>query len=249
MLVSRVSKGDCFLEAILVAVGILPDMCTDMQSDEHTGIWATESVPVINQLRQQMSSVIVSIQKAGTEAWGEQAIDILFGDIEHNKARWIKIVSQEQRYNPWQPGTWGGDIELAVEVWILQVNLYVLTRLDERQPPPERWVRTFHFDGSTTPLLYLTGNMPPLVNTLSHDVLPQIADFVTVELHHLAEKQPCFFEILGFFVRDFDVLNQRLDVVITKDELQAQGGSTTTRPSVLVLHNVNHFDVMLRWDT
>ena len=100
MLVSRVPKGDCFLAAILVATGILPGMRTDMQSDEHTSIWVTESAPVINQLRQQMASVIFSIQNASTEAWGEQAIDILFGDIEHNKARWRKIVAQEQRYNP-----------------------------------------------------------------------------------------------------------------------------------------------------
>jgi hypothetical protein len=131
---------------------------------------------------------------------------------------------------------------------VLQVNLNVLTRTDESAPLHQR---TFHFDGSTKELLHLTGNMPPLLNTLPRDennnrtVLPQIANFVTVDVQQLAEdvKTPCFFEILGFFARDFDVLDEKLDIVIAKDQLQGQVGSTTARPSVFVLYNrQNHFD-------
>ncbi len=65
-----------------------------------------------------------------------------------NKNRWRKIVAEEQHHNPWQPDTWGGDIELDVVSWVLQVNLNVLTRTDESAPLQKRSIRSFHFDGS-----------------------------------------------------------------------------------------------------
>ena len=87
MLVSRVPKGDCFLASILISAGILPGIRQDMPSDEDKDIWTTQA-PVLNKLRQQMSSVIFRIQQVTTEA-----------------------------------GTWGGDIELAVSVWIREVQI------------------------------------------------------------------------------------------------------------------------------
>ena len=89
--------------------------------------------------------------------------------------------------------------------------------------------------------------MQPLLNTdledenNSRDVLPQMDNLVIVDVQQLPEdvKAPCFFEILGFSARDFDVLDEKLDIVIAKDQLQG-------RPNVFVLYNgVNHFDAML----
>jgi hypothetical protein len=100
----------------------------------------------------------------------------------------------------------------------------------------------------------LTENLPVLLDTLPGDenrslsVLPQIVNVVTVDVQQLAVdvKTPCFFEILGFFSPDFDVLDEKLDIVIGKDQLQALVGSTTARLSVFVLYNgKNHFDSML----
>ena len=130
---------------------------------------------------------------------------------------------------------------------MLKVNLNVLTHTNELLPVQERGVRTFHFDGSTTAFLHLTGNQTPLVTPLpgdeyrSLDSLPKIANFVTVDLQQLAEcvKEPCFFEILGFFARDFDVLDE-------KDQMQGQVPGT--RPNVFVLYDgKNRFDSMLPW--
>jgi len=122
---------------------------------------------------------------------------------------------------------------MAVVAWLLQVNLHVLTRTDE-SALDKRSVRSFHCDGSAKMFLQLTGNMQP--------------NFVTVDVPQLVEdvKSPCFFEILGFSARDFDVLDEKLDIVIAKDQLQGKVGSTTVRPNVFVLYNgVNHFDAML----
>jgi hypothetical protein len=130
----------------------------------------------------------------------------------------------------------------------------VLTRTDE-SALDKRSVRSFHFDDSAQTFLHLTGNMQPLLNTdlgdenNSRDVLPHMDNFVIVDVQQLAEdiKTPCFFEILGFSARDFDVLDEKLDIVIAKDQLKGQVGSTTVRPNVFVLYNgANHFDAMLR---
>ena len=109
----------------------------------------------------------------------------------------------------------------------------MLTRTDE-SALDKRSVRSFHCDGSAKMFLQLTGNMQP--------------NFVTVDVPQLVEdvKSPCFFEILGFSARDFDVLDEKLDIVIAKDQLEGKVGSTTVRPNVFVLYNgVNHFDAML----
>jgi hypothetical protein len=69
--------------------------------------------------------------------------------------------------------------------------------------------------------------MQPLLHTdlgdeNNSDVLPQMDNFVIVDVQRLVEdvKSPCFFEILGFSARDFDVLDEKLDIVIAKDQLQ-----------------------------
>ena len=228
-----VPDDDCFIVAMLTAAGVVERIHKDNPSNEEKQIWSAANATVINQVRQEMASVIFTIHTGATQAWGEEAMNKLFGDLHFNKNRWRKIVAQDQGHNPRQPGTWGGDIEMAVVAWLLQVNLHVLTRTDE-SALDKRSVRSFHCDGSAKMFLQLTGNMQP--------------NFVTVDVPQLVEdvKSPCFFEILGFSARDFDVLDEKLDIVIAKDQLQGKVGSTTVRPNVFVLYNgVNHFDAML----
>jgi len=228
-----VPEDDCFIAAMLTAAGVVEGIHKDNPSNEEKQIWSAANATVINQVRQEMASVIFTIHTGATQAWGEEAMNKLFGDLHFNKNRWRKIVAQDQGHNPRQPGTWGGDIEMAVVAWLLQVNLHVLTRTDE-SALDKRSVRSFHCDGSAKMFLQLTGNMQP--------------NFVTVDVPQLVEdvKSPCFFEILGFSARDFDVLDEKLDIVIAKDQLQGKVGSTTVRPNVFVLYNgVNHFDAML----
>ena len=248
-----VPDDDCFIVAMLTAAGVVERIHKDNPSNEEKQIWSAANATVINRVRQEMASVIFTIHTGATQAWGEEAMNKLFGDLHFNKNRWRKIVAQDQGHNPRQPGTWGGDIEMAVVAWLLQVNLHVLTRTDE-SALDKRSVRSFHCDGSAKMFLQLTGNMQPLLNTdlgdenSSGDVLPQMDNFVTVDVPQLVEdvKSPCFFEILGFSARDFDVLDEKLDIVIAKDQLQGKVGSTTVRPNVFVLYNgVNHFDAML----
>ena len=203
MMVCPVPKGDCFLSAMLISTGKIQHMNPDNPSDEDKEIWAVVNSPFVNQFRQSMASVIFTIHEAATIAFGTVAIDKLFGDHDFNRNRWRKIIAEEQDYNPWQTGTWGGDIELPVVVWVLKVNLNVLTRTDESAPLDKRSVRSFRFDDSAKTFLHLTGSMQPLLNTdLSGDenVLPQMDNFVIVDVQQLVEdvKSPCFFEILGF---------------------------------------------------
>ena len=187
-MVCPVPKGDCFLSAMLISTGKIQHMNPDNPSDEDKEIWAVVNSPFVNQLRQSMASVIFTIHEAATIAFGTVAIDKLFGDHDFNRNRWRKIIAEEQDYNPWQTGTWGGDIELPVVVWVLKVNLNVLTHTDELLPVQQCAVRTFHFDVSTTVFLHLTGNQTPLVTPLPGDeyrrfaLLPKIANFVTVDL-------------------------------------------------------------------
>jgi hypothetical protein len=248
-----VPEDDCFIAAMLTAAGVVEGIHKDNPSNEEKQIWSAANATVINQVRQEMASVIFTIHTGATQAWGEEAMNKLFGDLHFNKNRWRKIVAQVAPHNPWQPGTWGGDIELAVVAWLLEVNLHVLTRTDE-SALDKRSVRSFHFDGSAKMFLHLTGNMQPLLNTdlgdenNSGDVLPQMDNFVTVDVPQLVEevKSPCFFEILGFSARDFDVLDEKLDIVIAKDQLQRKVGSTRVRQNVFVLYNgVNHYDAIL----
>jgi hypothetical protein len=94
-----------------------------------------------------MASVIFTIHTGATQAWGGEVMNKLFGDYHFNKNRWRKIVAQDQQHNPRPPCTWGGDIELAVVAWLLQVNLHVLTRPDE-SALDKRSVRSFYCDNS-----------------------------------------------------------------------------------------------------
>ena len=198
-----VPEDDCFIAAMLTAASVLEGIPKENPSNEEKRIWCAVNAPVINQFRQKMASVLFTIHTGATQAWGGEAINKLFGDYHFNKNRWRKMFAQDEHYNPWQPGTWGGDIELAALAWVLQVNLHVLTRTDESAPLDKRSVRSFRFDDSAKTFLHLTGSMQPLLNTdLSGDenVLPQMDNFVIVDVQQLVEdvKSPCFFEILGF---------------------------------------------------
>ena len=68
MLVSPVPKADCFLSTMLISVG-------NNQSDEDKEIWTVVNVPVINQLRQSMVSVIFTIHEAATIVFGGEVIE------------------------------------------------------------------------------------------------------------------------------------------------------------------------------
>jgi hypothetical protein len=117
---------------MLTVASVLEGIHTDNPSNEEKKIWSAVNAPVINQVRQKMASVIFTIDTDATQAWGEEAMNKLFGDLHFNKNRWRKIVAEDQEHNPRLPGTWGGDIELAVVAWLLQVNLHVLTVLMSR---------------------------------------------------------------------------------------------------------------------
>ena len=66
---------------MLTASSVLEDIHKDNPSNEEKKIWSTVNAPVINQVRQEMASVIFTIHTGATQAWGEEAMNKLFGDL------------------------------------------------------------------------------------------------------------------------------------------------------------------------
>lgn len=95
-----VPEGDCFIAAMLTAASVVEGIHKDNPSNEEKKIWSASNAPVINQVRQKMASVIFTIHTGATQAWGEEAMNKLFGDLHFNKNRWRKIVAEDQEHNP-----------------------------------------------------------------------------------------------------------------------------------------------------
>ena len=66
---------------MLTAAGVVEVIHKDNPSNEEKQIWSAANATVINQVRQEMASVIFTIHTGATQAWGEEAMKKLFGDL------------------------------------------------------------------------------------------------------------------------------------------------------------------------
>jgi hypothetical protein len=246
---------------MLVSAGILA-WSKESAAWPKPSCWVLVNAPVVNMVCQCVASVLVTIQEEYVKTYGDQSdIASLLFDETCTQVRWRGIHDKKQRdCNPLIIGNYGGDPEMDVLAWLLQVNFNVLTRTAKGKSVGDlnkEIVRDFHFDRSSQALLTLTRRMPALQepSDLAGECLVELPEFrdvvcFTVQLDQ--KKPPRFYEIfsLVFHPKNLDLPYENLSVVIAKQLLEAKFCEIGTMPSVFIVHNGemgrgSHFDSIM----
>jgi len=247
-------NGDCWITSMLVSAAILA-WSKEAEAWPTNDGWVHGNAPVVNMVRQCVASVLFTIQDEFVKTYGDNCdvASLLFEETQV-QARWKDIIARKRDFNPWIPGNYGGEPEMAVLAWLIQVNFNVLTSKGQSWGDlNQEKVRAYHFDRSAQPFLTLTGRMPPLQERSSCDEeLPKFCDFVRFTVKLDQNKPPRFYELFAFVFhpKDADVPFEHLSVVIAKQLLQAKFCETAEMSSVFIVHNgeigkLSHFDSIM----